>query len=155
MIEVIAHVTLPIVAFLLALYVERRRAYITRTLLFWKHDHDLEGNYTARWTIERKLRTLDPSTPPEFEEYVEIEWSAGGYIMATGTNARLGKYNLVGKRKGNAIAFSYASVDRRFEENIGLILLQVMPDQSLAGQWIQNRSDISTPLAGSTVWTKR
>ena len=156
MIAEILHVSLPIAAFVAAIYVERHKARIMSVVAFWSKDHQLEGTYVARWTIDAPPGSeAKTPPPPPFDDYIEIEWAAGGYAVATGTNAKYGKYRLCGKRTDDALTLSYDAADKAYSKHIGVVLLRVMPDGTLEGNWSQNRPDLQAPQGGSTKWTKR
>jgi hypothetical protein len=151
------HVALPVAAFLGAIYAERYKAHILSHIAFWDKDHTLEGTYVASWTVDAPPGTAAPAQAPPspFDDYVEIEWAAGGYAIGEGVNAKYGKYVFAGKRTDGALTLTYRAKDKAYSTHIGVILLTVQADGSLAGTWSQNRPDLKRPEGGSTHWKKR
>jgi hypothetical protein len=121
------HVALPIAAFAAAIYLERHRARVMSVIAFWDRHSELQGTYVGTWSVD-----LPPGTPAQqpaqapFEDYIKIQWAAGGYAMGTGTNSRYGTYAFSGAFTGEALTMTYRAKEKSLRSHIGVIYLQTI-----------------------------
>jgi hypothetical protein len=155
--EGILHILLPLIAFVGAVYMERYKAKVWSVIAFWDRHAQLEGTFVSIWKLAAQG---EPSTAPAvtsvpIEDFVEIEWAAGGYVSGHGVNSRYGKYAISGEYTGQALTLTYRGTEKALRSHIGVIYLQVLDENTLAGTWAQSRPDLRLNEGGTVRWRRR